>query len=184
MVGSRCINQEDRLEKANNIACMDVIYDRARTVVVVFEDVELTEEESGILQQYHESLRRQLRNIGPGQTIPIGHSSKLEIVQTGYFAFAERLIDDYFSQPRVEGAYPEVHALSQARAIHELHKAGFSEPHEASQLLHQHLVEALGCLIDLGPGCILPFIRTYDDGAVHSKIKRLMHRISDAQKTG
>ncbi|CAI0645137.1 unnamed protein product [Colletotrichum noveboracense] len=47
-----CINQENNSEKQLAIACMDVIYRTCRKLVVLLEDVELTEDEADLCRKY------------------------------------------------------------------------------------------------------------------------------------
>lgn len=47
-----CINQEDDIEKQRAIACMDVIYRSCRRLVVLLEDVELTDDEAALCRRY------------------------------------------------------------------------------------------------------------------------------------
>jgi hypothetical protein len=47
-----CINQGDKDEKQRAIACMDIIYKSCRRLVVLLEDVELTDEEVALCGRY------------------------------------------------------------------------------------------------------------------------------------
>lgn len=47
-----CINQEDDQEKQRAIACMDIIYKSCRRLVVLLEDVELTDDEVALVKKY------------------------------------------------------------------------------------------------------------------------------------
>ncbi|GKT52208.1 uncharacterized protein ColSpa_12389 [Colletotrichum spaethianum] len=47
-----CINQSDEDEKQRAIACMDAVYKSCRKLVVLLEDVELTEDEASLCEHY------------------------------------------------------------------------------------------------------------------------------------
>ncbi|WYZ38064.1 hypothetical protein EsH8_II_001570 [Colletotrichum jinshuiense] len=47
-----CINQSDEDEKQRAIACMDVVYKSCRKLVVLLEDVDLTEDEAALCSRY------------------------------------------------------------------------------------------------------------------------------------
>lgn len=49
-----CINQRDEEEKQRAIACMDIIYRSCRKLVVLLEDVELTDDEAALCKRYDE----------------------------------------------------------------------------------------------------------------------------------
>lgn len=48
----RCMNQKDEAEKQRSIACMDIIYKSCRRLVVLLEDVELTDDEVALCRRY------------------------------------------------------------------------------------------------------------------------------------
>ncbi|MDI1492955.1 MAG: hypothetical protein OHK93_004739 [Ramalina farinacea] len=51
-VDERCINQSDESEKSHAISAMDLIYKRARLVVVAIEDVSFSEAEALVIQRF------------------------------------------------------------------------------------------------------------------------------------
>lgn len=51
-VDERCINQDDASEKSHAISAMDLIYKRARLVVVAIEDVSFSEAEALVIQRF------------------------------------------------------------------------------------------------------------------------------------
>ena len=53
-----CINQDDEKEKAVAVASMDIIYERARLVVVVLEDIWIGESEENVLRVLIDKYRR------------------------------------------------------------------------------------------------------------------------------
>ncbi|KAI4153453.1 MAG: hypothetical protein L6R39_001570 [Caloplaca ligustica] len=81
-----CINQNDPQEKSRTISCMDLIYQRARVVVVVLEDVTVNEAEGVVL----ENLMHECSNQGSAEFSVRESSEAHHIVRLALRIFSAR----------------------------------------------------------------------------------------------
>lgn len=67
-----CINQKDEAEKQRAIACMDIIYKSCRRLVVLLEDVELTDDEVAVCRRYDDpDMRLKVAALPWNEDIPV-----------------------------------------------------------------------------------------------------------------
>ncbi|KAL2286515.1 hypothetical protein FJTKL_06876 [Diaporthe vaccinii] len=67
-----CIDQKDEAEKQRAIACMDIIYKSCRRLVVLLEDVELTDDEAAVCRRYDvPDMRLKIAALPGEEDIPV-----------------------------------------------------------------------------------------------------------------
>ncbi|KAH7384556.1 heterokaryon incompatibility protein-domain-containing protein [Pyrenochaeta sp. MPI-SDFR-AT-0127] len=85
-----CINEEDKTETATTIGAIDIIYQNARTVVVVLDDVTATPDEEQFLRYYVEDYS--YSELPPEQQPNIGMSPPYMQQYSSFQSFFERVI--------------------------------------------------------------------------------------------